>query len=496
MSVGSPLSSRGGAPACLPPGSPRRSLRGSNPTLRHFCRLSSKRCSSGMRSRVCFTDGRGWSRHAAATPAGRCPAHAQRAGRRHRPRPLDRRPARRRPAGQRPDRRGRRGDVVRRTPADPVRLQPVRPASCWPPTSAPPMCGSPSADLAAAVLDSEVVDLDIALGPEVVLRWVVDHGRSLLERQPDATTPTWPASASDCPDRSSTPPGVRRTRRSCPAGTASTCRAFVRAELGCARRRRQRRQRDGARRARHRVRRRRPPAVRQGGHRHRQRDHQRRRAAPRRPGRGRRPRAHPGAPRRRRRVPLRQRRLSRGGRQRGGGGRAPAGDGHRGRRPAATSWPWCAAVRSRRPELVREAGRTIGEVLASAVSLLNPSVIVIGGSLSQAGDPLLAGVREVVYRRSLPLATAQLRIVQATAGDLAGVVGAAVMVVDQRAGPRRGRPLRRRRRVTSTAGQTPGVLGVGRVEQAGRLLDPDDRRTRQHGRHRAAGHQQRRPSAP
>jgi predicted NBD/HSP70 family sugar kinase len=70
-------------------------------------------------------------------------------------------------------------------------------------------------------------------------------------------------------------------------------------------------------------------------------------------------------------------------------------------------------------------------VLASAVSLLNPSVIVIGGSLSQAGDPLLAGVREVVYRRSLPLATGQLRIVQASAGDMAGVVGAAVMVIDK-----------------------------------------------------------------
>jgi len=80
--------------------------------------------------------------------------------------------------------------------------------------------------------------------------------------------------------------------------------------------------------------------------------------------------------------------------------------------------------------LVREAGRTIGEVLASAVSLLNPSVIVIGGSLSQAGDPLLAGVREVVYRRSLPLATSRLQIVQASAGDRSGIVGAAVLVID------------------------------------------------------------------
>jgi predicted NBD/HSP70 family sugar kinase len=65
------------------------------------------------------------------------------------------------------------------------------------------------------------------------------------------------------------------------------------------------------------------------------------------------------------------------------------------------------------------------------VSLLNPSVIVIGGSLAAAGDPLLAGVREVVYRRSLPLATAHLRIVQSSAGDLAGVVGAAVLAIDE-----------------------------------------------------------------
>jgi hypothetical protein len=54
----------------------------------------------------------------------------------------------------------------------------------------------------------------------------------------------------------------------------------------------------------------------------------------------------------------------------------------------------------------------------------------IAAAAAAAGDPLLAGVREVVYRRSLPLATANLRIVQASAGHLAGVVGAAVMVID------------------------------------------------------------------
>jgi predicted NBD/HSP70 family sugar kinase len=73
----------------------------------------------------------------------------------------------------------------------------------------------------------------------------------------------------------------------------------------------------------------------------------------------------------------------------------------------------------------------IGEVLATCVSLLNPEVIVIGGSLAQAGESLIAGVREVVYRRSLPLATGSLQIVAATTGEQAGVIGAATMVVQQ-----------------------------------------------------------------
>lgn len=80
---------------------------------------------------------------------------------------------------------------------------------------------------------------------------------------------------------------------------------------------------------------------------------------------------------------------------------------------------------------VRQAGRDIGEVLASCVSLLNPSVIVIGGELSQAGESLLAGVRELVYGRSLPLSTGGLRIETSRTGRQAGVVGAAALVTER-----------------------------------------------------------------
>lgn len=78
---------------------------------------------------------------------------------------------------------------------------------------------------------------------------------------------------------------------------------------------------------------------------------------------------------------------------------------------------------------VRQAGREIGTVLAACVSLLNPSVIVIGGSLSQAGDSLLAGIREAIYARSLPLATTELRVVASRAANQAALRGAATMVL-------------------------------------------------------------------
>ena len=79
-------------------------------------------------------------------------------------------------------------------------------------------------------------------------------------------------------------------------------------------------------------------------------------------------------------------------------------------------------------QAVRQAGRDVGDVLATVVNLLNPSVIVIGGSIGESGEHLVAGVREVVYRRSLPLATSQLRVGLSHAGDKADILGASQLV--------------------------------------------------------------------
>jgi predicted NBD/HSP70 family sugar kinase len=80
--------------------------------------------------------------------------------------------------------------------------------------------------------------------------------------------------------------------------------------------------------------------------------------------------------------------------------------------------------------VVRQAGRDIGDVVATMVNLINPSVVVIGGQLAAAGEHLLAGIREVVYSRSLPLATEHLSIVPSQAGGEAGVLGAAAIAIE------------------------------------------------------------------
>ncbi|MFB4271583.1 ROK family protein [Nonomuraea sp. GTA35] len=81
-------------------------------------------------------------------------------------------------------------------------------------------------------------------------------------------------------------------------------------------------------------------------------------------------------------------------------------------------------------QAVRQAGREIGMVLAWVVNFFNPSFIVVGGDIAAAGEHLLAGIREVIYSRSLPLATQHLGILTSELGDRAGVTGAAVMVIE------------------------------------------------------------------
>jgi predicted NBD/HSP70 family sugar kinase len=92
-----------------------------------------------------------------------------------------------------------------------------------------------------------------------------------------------------------------------------------------------------------------------------------------------------------------------------------------------------ALARAGEPEAVRivtAAGRALGDVLSTAVSLLNPNVVVIGGDIAHAHEHFLLGVRDTLLARSQPLATARLTIAPTVLGDRAGITGAAAMVAD------------------------------------------------------------------
>lgn len=82
-------------------------------------------------------------------------------------------------------------------------------------------------------------------------------------------------------------------------------------------------------------------------------------------------------------------------------------------------------------ELIAQAGRLTGRMIATLVNALNPSLVVVGGGVTRTGDLLLAVIRETVYARSLPLATRDLQILGSSLADLAGLTGAAHMVADE-----------------------------------------------------------------
>ena len=82
-------------------------------------------------------------------------------------------------------------------------------------------------------------------------------------------------------------------------------------------------------------------------------------------------------------------------------------------------------------DAITHAGRQIGRVLATIINFFNPSLVVIGGGVSTAGDLLLASIRETVYRRSLPLATRDLEIRLGEIKDEVGLRGAAEMVLTE-----------------------------------------------------------------
>jgi predicted NBD/HSP70 family sugar kinase len=86
--------------------------------------------------------------------------------------------------------------------------------------------------------------------------------------------------------------------------------------------------------------------------------------------------------------------------------------------------------------MIRDSGRHIGEVVASAVNLLNPKVLVIAGDLAGAYETFVAGLRETLYGNATAMSTRELEVVPAAHGSHSAVAGTAAMVLDEVLSPR------------------------------------------------------------
>ncbi|MER5490402.1 ROK family transcriptional regulator [Streptomyces sp. NPDC002490] len=80
--------------------------------------------------------------------------------------------------------------------------------------------------------------------------------------------------------------------------------------------------------------------------------------------------------------------------------------------------------------VVTDVGRYVGRGVAGLCNLLNPSRIVLGGDLAEAGELLVGPVREAVERYALPCVAAQLTVVPSALGDRAEVLGALALALD------------------------------------------------------------------
>jgi predicted NBD/HSP70 family sugar kinase len=84
---------------------------------------------------------------------------------------------------------------------------------------------------------------------------------------------------------------------------------------------------------------------------------------------------------------------------------------------------------------VAAAGTMAGRAVAHAVMTVNPSLVVVGGELAEAGEVLLDPMRRAIAASTMRVHSSGLQVVAGVLGDAAGVRGAAAFVLDD--APRR-----------------------------------------------------------
>lgn len=73
-------------------------------------------------------------------------------------------------------------------------------------------------------------------------------------------------------------------------------------------------------------------------------------------------------------------------------------------------------------------GEYIGIGLSGVVNLLNPEKIIVGGGVADAGDALIAPLKDTLTKRTMKIAGETVQVVHAQLGNTAGVIGASLLI--------------------------------------------------------------------
>jgi predicted NBD/HSP70 family sugar kinase len=75
--------------------------------------------------------------------------------------------------------------------------------------------------------------------------------------------------------------------------------------------------------------------------------------------------------------------------------------------------------------VVRDTAKYIGMAIANLVAIIDPEVVVLGGTIAEAGDLLIEPTRLELSRRISPASNQSVKVVPAALGDAAAAIGAA-----------------------------------------------------------------------
>lgn len=82
-------------------------------------------------------------------------------------------------------------------------------------------------------------------------------------------------------------------------------------------------------------------------------------------------------------------------------------------------------------EIINEATEYIGMAVASMINYVDPSLIILHGGVSQAGDILINKINKVIARRRMKFAGRNAKIVTTIFGEKASAIGAAALIFER-----------------------------------------------------------------